>query len=57
MSQGNKWESDAEIQRIREYLRIPSISSKEPPTNYGRVDGEFERYPIIASKSINIDFR
>lgn len=43
MSQDNKWESDIEIQRIREYLRIPTVSSKQPPTNYGRLNDGYDR--------------
>lgn len=29
----NKWESNVEIQRFREYLRIPTV---QPNVNYGR---------------------
>lgn len=36
MSKRAQWESNNEIQRIREYLRIPTVSSNEPRTDYGR---------------------
>lgn len=52
MSQVNKWETDVEIQRIREYLRIPTVSSTQPPTNYGRLY-EYDRYRI---KSNSIEY-